>query len=54
MTEGPISEDLATYEDLDEVAHVYNLLDETLRKDHQQFEGHTNLVIQVQQPLVMW
>ena len=34
MTEEPISEDLATYEDWDEVVHVYNLLDETLRKDH--------------------
>jgi len=34
--EEPISEDSAIYEDLDEVAHVYNLLDET-RKDHQQF-----------------
>ena len=38
MTEEPISEDLATYEDWDEIEYVYNLIDETL-KDHVQFGG---------------
>jgi hypothetical protein len=32
MTEEPISEDLATYEDWDEIEYVYNLIDELLRK----------------------
>jgi hypothetical protein len=39
MTEEPISEDLATYEDWDEIEYVYNLIDETLKKDHVQFGG---------------
>jgi hypothetical protein len=29
MTEEPISKDLATYEDWDEIEYVYNLIDET-------------------------
>jgi len=41
MTEEPISEDLATYEDWDEIEYVYNLIDETLKKDHIQF-GFSN------------
>jgi hypothetical protein len=39
MTEGPNSEDSATYEDWDEIEYVYNLIDETLKKDHVQFGG---------------
>ena len=31
MTEEPISEDLATYENWDEIEDVYNLIDETLK-----------------------
>jgi hypothetical protein len=36
MTKEAISEDLATYEDWDEIEYVYNLIDET-QKDHVQF-----------------